>query len=220
MQVLSVTQKGGTGKTMLTVNLGVLAHQQGLKTCLIDLDPQQSVIGWYESRAAEKPDVLNNDQVGTNLLPVLERLEGVGYDLVLIDTPGVDSHATRGAMEAADLCLIPVRPSAVDLRATIPTISALMDMKRKFGFVLNQAPANKHARLTMAVVRRFENDAPVAPVALAIRIDHSYSFGLGQGITEYAPSSKGALEITELWGWCRKQMGSKKMELGHGQDAA
>ena len=50
-----VTQKGGTGKSGLAINLAVLADADGLKTCILDLDPQGTVSDWYESRAAENP---------------------------------------------------------------------------------------------------------------------------------------------------------------------
>jgi chromosome partitioning protein len=114
-----VTQKGGTGKSGLAINLAVLADADGLKTCILDLDPQGTVSDWYESRAAETPGVVSSGDIG-NLDEALERLQAAGFEFIIMDTAGVNDHGTRGAMRAADLCLIPLRPSRADLNAHDP----------------------------------------------------------------------------------------------------
>ncbi len=65
MRVISfVTQKGGTGKSTLAVNLAVTAEANGERVCILDLDPQGTSAAWYETRAAETPSVLDHDQAG------------------------------------------------------------------------------------------------------------------------------------------------------------
>jgi chromosome partitioning protein len=44
-------------------------------------------------------------------------------------------------------------------------------------------------------------------------MDFQYAYALGQGVSEYAPGSKAAEEITAVWAWCRKQM-----EAGHEEE--
>lgn len=213
MNVLSfVTQKGGTGKSTLTVSLAVAAEATGEKVCILDLDPQGTSASWYQSRTAETPAVLDHNQAGS-LPQTLARLEKA-FSLVIIDTPGIDSHGTRGAMQSADLCLVPVRPSEADLKATLPTIKALTAIGRPFGLVINQASTNKQARLTAAVTTRLSTTGMVVPVPIAARIDHQYAYALGQGVSEFAPDSKATAEVAELWAWCRKQM-----EMKHGEQA-
>jgi chromosome partitioning protein len=94
------------------------------RPCLIDLDQQGTVSNWYQTRTAETPAVLNYEQVG-NLSEVLKTLAENGFTLAIIDTKGEDTHATRGAMQAAQLCLIPIRPAGPDLHASRPTMEAL-----------------------------------------------------------------------------------------------
>lgn len=200
-----VTQKGGTGKSTLALNLAVAAEADGHKVVMIDLDPQGTAAAWYESRVAETPALLNHNQAG-KLPETLAQLAKGGYTLAVIDTPGVDSPATRDAMSAADLCLIPVRPSQPDINATAPTVRALKDMGRPFAFVVNQAPPNRQARLTQAVALRLGTDGTVAPVTIAARMDMQYAYTLGQAAQEYDPASKAAAEVAELWAWCRKHM--------------
>jgi len=212
MRVISfVTQKGGTGKSTLAVNLAVAAEGAGEKVCLLDLDPQGTAASWYETRSAETPAVLDHNQAG-NLPDTLTRLGAAGFSLAIIDTPGIDSHATRGAMRAADLCLIPVRPSEADVKATMPTLKALTGMGQPYALVVNQAPANRQARLTTTVSMRLSSEGPVLPVAIASRIDHQYAYALGLGVNEYAPEGKAAAEVAELWTWCRKRMEPKNAE--------
>jgi cellulose biosynthesis protein BcsQ len=188
----------------------VRAHLRSRGAVDAQIDRTTRSVGMRPERQPHRP---SSPVVTSDLQEALQRLGGVGFELAIIDTPGTDAHSTRIAMAAADLCLIPLRPSKADLNATIPTIAALRDMRRRFAFVLNQAPPNKQARLTLAVSKRLETDAPIAPVALAARLDNQYAYALGQGVTEYAPTSRAAEEIRELWQWCCKQM-----RIGHDQE--
>lgn len=207
MKIISfVTQKGGTGKSTLALSLAVAAEATGQTVCVLDLDAQGTSFGWYDTRSAETPAVLSAEQAG-NLPETLKKLAKAGYTLAIIDTAGVDSHATRGAMQAADLCLIPVRPSEADIKATTATVNALTGMGKTFAFILNQTPAARQARLTATVAMRLGTSAPVLPVALATRMDHQYAYALGQGVTEYDPNGKAAAEVGELWNACRKKIG-------------
>jgi len=201
-----VTQKGGTGKSTLAVNLAVAAEGDGERVVVVDLDPQRTAVQWFENRAAETPVVVDHNAVG-GLESALPRLAEAGFTLVIIDTPGSDSHATRGAMRAADLCLVPVRPSEADLKATEPTIRALTALARPFALVINQAPTSRQVRLTGAVNMRLRAFGDVAPTALAARIDHQYAYALGLGAMEFAGKGKAATEVAELWSWCKKKMG-------------
>jgi chromosome partitioning protein len=203
-----VNQKGGTGKSVLAINLAVAAEAAGEKVCLIDLDKQATVANWYDTRTAETPAVLNHEQA-ENLVPALRRLALGGFTLVVIDTKGEDTHGTRGAMQSADLCLIPIRPAGPDLHASRPTMEALRSMGRDFVLIINQATPNKAAKITAAIMTSLSHDGPVMPLAIASRMDHQYAYALGQGVLEYAPDGKAAEEIKELWAWCRKRLVTK-----------
>src|SRR3954471_15486509 len=56
MRVVSlVTQKGGSGKTTLCLNLAVAAEQAGVRCLIVDLDPQGTAEAWYQDREAATP---------------------------------------------------------------------------------------------------------------------------------------------------------------------
>jgi chromosome partitioning protein len=206
MKIVSlVNQKGGTGKSMLAINLAVAAEATGEKACIIDLDPQGTVSNWFDTRASETPPVISHDAAG-KLTETITALETAGFSLVVIDTKGEESHATRGAMQAADLCLIPIRPAGPDLHASRATMDALRTMGRDFALVVNQATPNKAARITSAVMAGLAQNGPVVPIALASRMDFQYGYALGLAVSEHAPGTKAALEIAEFWAWCKKRI--------------
>ena len=222
MKVISfITQKGGSGKSTLAVNLAVAAEAAGERTCIIDLDQQGTSASWYQTRVSDQPAVLDHNQA-RDLPSTLERLRRAGFTLAIVDTPGNDSHETRAAMRVADLCLVPVRPSEADVKATMPTVRALHDMGQDFALVINQAPVNKQAKLTATVMMRMSTEGHVLPLAVASRIDHQYAYALGQGVTEFAPEGKAAAEVADLWAASKKRLetrdGRKEVER-RGQEA-
>jgi chromosome partitioning protein len=209
MKVISFTnQKGGAGKSTLAINLAVAAERAGEKVCIVDLDPQGTIGNWYNIRTSETPLVIAPGTIiHLNLTDLIARLRTVGFTLVVVDTKGEESHATRGAMQAADLCLIPLRPAGPDLHAIRPTVKALRDMGRAFALVLNQALPNKKSKLTSAVMTGLAQDSTVVPLAVATRASFQKSYSLGQAVMEFEEEGgAGSEEIAELWAWCNKHL--------------
>src|SRR6476660_5430096 len=59
MQIVAIeSQKGGSGKTLTALNLAVAATLAGRSAAVIDLDPQASAAGWYDSRSTSSPAVV------------------------------------------------------------------------------------------------------------------------------------------------------------------
>src|SRR3954454_17225397 len=148
-----VTQKGGAGKTTIAASLAVAAAEAGEKVIALDLDPQGSLANWGDMRSDDSPAV---DRIGADkvsqLPKILAALKKQGFTLAILDTAGMESTTGNIAMGAADLCLIPARPSRLDLQATLPTIETLMRMEKRdrFAFVLNQCPTGRSSRATEA----------------------------------------------------------------------
>ena len=57
--VAILSQKGGTGKTTISLHLAVAAQRDGQTAVVIDLDPQASSAGWKDSRADEEPIIVS-----------------------------------------------------------------------------------------------------------------------------------------------------------------
>ena len=204
--VALATQKGGTGKSSLAVSLAVAARERGLKVFVLDMDPQGTARNWYQRRKTPHPQVGTIDP--SRLPAALERLRSTGCDLVFIDTPGFDAPAATASLQEADLCLIPARPSIVDIEATIPTVRSLTKLGRHFAFVLTQCPSGPTPRASDAY-RALQLDGIVAGTAVAMRVDHVDALAHGLGVTERSPTGKAAAEIRDLLQWVLNRMRSK-----------
>ncbi len=205
-----VTQKGGSGKSTMCINLAIAAQQAGHSVCILEMDRQATISDWAEHRDSEGPEVAQID--ATQLDDVVARLRNFDYDYVFIDTPGVDSPGTLSAIRAADLCIIPCRPTPADLRAFKPTLAAIYRLEKRFAFVLNQTPPRSYrvrdAADGLAVL------GVLPDVNVVMRNDHQDAIGMGQGVTEFNPGGLAAKEIRQLWSWIEKRTNFNKDKQG------
>jgi chromosome partitioning protein len=135
-----VSQKSGSGKSTLAIGLAIAAMQDGHKVCLLETDPQGTVSNWRRRRAQSEP-MVETVIAGFEIEQKLPLLEQSGVTLTLIDTAGGESSTTAAAIAAANLCLIPARPSPADIEAAAPTLSSVRRLDKPFAFILNQTPA-------------------------------------------------------------------------------
>ena len=204
MKILAlVTQKGGSGKSTLAANLAVTATQGREKVFLLELDRQGTLARWIERRDIKTP-AFDRIPTAADLAPALATIARQGYTLTILDTAGADSPLATAAMQAADLCLVPARPTPADLEATQPTLEAIHGVRRKFAFVLNQAPARSSRLIEAAAGLRMLGVLAEPPIGQ--RTDFQDALGLGLGVTEHNPEGKAAAEVQALWTWLSKRL--------------
>ena len=192
--IVIAAQKGGAGKTTLARNIAVAASQDGLRVLCFDLDPQGSLRAWWEGRQADTPAMLERDPSPEALRATLKAAHAK-FDLCVIDTPPAAPEWMSEALGAADLALIPVRPSPDDLRAVGATIAAVNHARVPFAFALSQTP---RAKITEEAARVLAQHGRVAPINIAQRVSYAETGATGQGVTETS-DSKAAAEITAIW---------------------
>jgi chromosome partitioning protein len=209
MQTLAfVTQKGGSGKSTIASSLAVAAHQTNEKVCVIDMDPQGSLMNWARIRAAGDIEVLAS---GAARLPaLLATLERRGVTLALLDSPGAEGAASSAAMRVADLNIVPSRPSLFDLWASARARAALEEIGAKFVFLLNQCPPAQTARVQDGVEALEEMGRLISPLILA-RIEYQDAARRGRGVTELNPSGGAAQEMRGLWQSITARLGEAKV---------
>ncbi|TVR46455.1 MAG: ParA family protein [Rhodobacteraceae bacterium] len=188
-KVITVAQqKGGSGKTTLAVNLGVMLVRAGHRVAFLDTDPQGSLGRWFMTR---------HDHGATEGMEFSTASAwGVGYevgklrdmaDFVLIDTPPKADSDLRPALRAADLVVVPVASSHVDLWAT----EGVLDLARREScpviVVLNRARAGTRLGTEIAEATQ-ALDATVAQTQIANRVAYAETLGQGRAGIEGARS--------------------------------
>ena len=193
-----ISQKGGSGKTTLSIAIAVSAERAGIPSVLVDLDPQASAGQWSDLREAETPVV--SCAPPARLPTVLRAAGGAGAGLVVVDTAPHAADAALAAARASDFVLIPCRPATADLLA----IGASIDLARIAGkpaaVVINAAPvANPLTSQARDAVAGYGMMA--CPVVVHQRIEHVHAFTAGMCAAESAPRGKAGREVNELFEW-------------------
>ena len=129
MKVAVANLKGGTSKTTSAFFLAAALARRG-KTLLVDCDPQGSVLSWAES-AEEDGGSLGFSVMGLPTRDVHRKLKGFegDYEHVVLDTPPGELAIARSALLAADVALVAVQPTAVDLDRLMPTLELIAEVE-------------------------------------------------------------------------------------------
>jgi chromosome partitioning protein len=199
--VALLSQKGGSGKSTLAVHLAVIAQAAGRRTVIVDLDPQRSAAGWWETRTAETPEMV--EATPGELRGVLDAARADGVALCVIDTRPSAGADAAAAAALADLVLIPTRPAIFDLKAIGATVDVVTATRIPAFIVLNGTPASRGVgeASTTADARRALTayGIPVAVVSVGLRAALAHALVDGHAVNEFDPAGKAALEMTKLW---------------------
>jgi chromosome partitioning protein len=211
MKTLAIlSQKGGAGKSTLAVHLAVLAQGEGERVLLIDTDPQRSTAGWWHSRQADTPELVEAD--ANNLPNILAAAKADGVTLAIVDTAPHSERATATAATAADLVLIPCRPGILDLRAVGSTAEIVKLAKARAAIVLNACPPGRDGESAITREARGALEAygvPVVGPSVSQRAALAHALIDGRAVTEFETDGKAAGEVRSLWKWARGELWRK-----------
>lgn len=191
--------KGGSGKTTIGLSLAVAAEEAGLRTIVIDVDPQQASAKWGDVRAATGDKLAVISAMATRLPQALDEALQLGAQLVVVDTAAHAEGILAATIDVADLVLIPCRASMIDLQHLAATTQIAEIRAKNVAVFLNAVPIDAgNQRDAGTVVTGMGLN--LVPACVSNLLCYSLAITAGQGITEFDPHGRAAAEIRTLFG--------------------
>lgn len=204
---LVACSKGGVGKTTLATHLAAEAAVSGLRTALVDADPQGSATRWCERRAGLEHAVLPLDGTRKSWP---KHLPADTQRVVIDSAAGAMAGDLDAFLDAADAVVVPIQPSALDIEASVRFLESLGKHPRvrkgklRVGLVGNRLkPHTNASRQAIDILRAWP-----FPVVAELRDSQAYVVltGLGKSLFDYrsAQVREHQADWQPLLQWLRK----------------
>ena len=197
--IVIANQKGGSGKSTLTVHLAAAAEAAGDGPVIIsDTDPQGTAGDWFNQRkrsGIETPRYapLALSELGSKL----RALDEAGAAYLFIDTAPSVGAVNAELFAIADLILIPLNPTPADLRALVKGLPLIKQSGKPFNFLLTRVRPN--LRNNDATANALETLGLVVPARMYERVVYAETFAHGKTALEVEPGGVAAKEMLALW---------------------
>src|ERR1035438_7412002 len=212
-------QKGGCGKTTISMNVAGCLARAGYKVLLVDADPQASAMQWRNNQEESAlPFHIQSYPFPTIHKELPTQFDQAGYDMVLIDCPpgagaknDRKADITRSALLASHAVLMPVRPTPLDYQASAIILPLLEDVaflrphqSLAVYLVVNGKPPTRtrlgsEARLAAKQIFTGEGiQIEILQTEICTRQTFAEAPAAGKVVVDYAPESKASIEIQQL----------------------
>jgi chromosome partitioning protein len=207
--VALASQKGGVGKSTLTLELAAVFADTSGKVLVVDIDPQRTV-----EEAITAADGVPFDFAAEDDPRVLERLRTLReYDAIIVDCPGnlEDTEILTGVLTSASFAVIPMIPERAAVRPTLRTAQLCTDHKVPHRVVINMADPLRGPGPVEAAWELLDNlGVPRMRSIIRRYVSHSQAQLDGRMITEY----RGDRSWSNALGDVRRVQAEMLLELG------
>jgi chromosome partitioning protein len=197
-------QKGGSGKTTLSMQLAGALTRRGNKVLVVDADPQGTATRWAATAEDDKPfpaSVIGLSAASTKVHREVKKFVE-DYQYIVIDCPpAADSPVPQRALLIADLALVPIIPSpldmwaAVGIRQVIENVSSINE-ELQSRLVVNQCqPNTRLAREALEVLPKFGIE--LCKTYMHQRQVYRQSAVFGQTVHDFGSKATPAIEELE-----------------------
>lgn len=221
-----IAQKGGVAKTTLCINLSIAANIHGKKAAVLDMDQQGSIMDFSSVRKLRNLDwpIMRDCSVKEpenkqlrmeeyealmleNLIQKLNNthttMQKHGIDYCFIDTAPKDKDVSSTvAASVADMFIIPVGPSVLDIHSIAPTVNMVQKTKKPTCFVLVRFSRRELVTVADDIKKRLTKKYPKIPIFPKIfKTLDSYGIATesGLGVMEYMPKRGAAPDMKDLY---------------------
>ncbi len=199
MIISFINQKGGVGKTTLSINIASVLANAKHKVLLIDADKQGSSSAWASLREETPFQVVSlaRDNMAKDALKL-----AVDFDYTIIDAPPHAESISRSCIIASDLVVMPIEPSGLSSWASDVTVQQIQQAQEfketlKCGFVVSRKIGNTvigreiREMVASSGIHVFSSD-------IENRVVYAESGTMGKTIFEWGNDKKAQLEIVNL----------------------
>jgi chromosome partitioning protein len=207
-RILIGSPKGGGGKTTLTRNLAVAAVRDKINVATADLDPQATLTIWSRRRPATEPAIPHYKVEWSDAEALLDDADLVAHQALFIDTPpSIETQpaAFSKLLGAADLVLVPCRPTFDDAESAAPFLRHLRQTGKPAVVVLNFVKP----RVNIAAVKSYLlEQGELCPIEISDRTDYARAGAKGLGLMDIS-GHVGCDEVRGVWVFVKSRVWRK-----------